>query len=36
MPVGASESEVFEQDKAQFTYKLKASVSRRIWMILPR
>jgi len=36
MPAGPSETKVFEQDRAQFTYKWKATMSRRIWTILPR
>jgi len=36
MPVGPSEIKVFEQDRAQFTYKLMAALSRGIWTILPR
>jgi len=32
---GPSEIKVFEQDRAHFTYKCKATVSHRIWMILP-
>jgi len=36
MPAAPSETEVFEQDRAQFTYKWKAAVNRRIWTILPR
>jgi len=31
MPVGSSESKVFEQDKAQFTYKLKAELNFANW-----
>jgi len=37
MPVGPSESKVFkQQDRAQFTDKWKAAVSREIWTILSR
>jgi len=35
MPAGLSETKVFEQDRAQFTYKSKATVSHEIWTILP-
>jgi len=35
MPDSPSETKVFEQDRVRFTYKWKAAVSRRIWMILP-
>jgi len=34
MPAGPSETQVSEQDKAQFTYKRKAMVSCKVWMIL--
>jgi len=36
MPVGPSETKVFEQDRAQFTYKWKVIVSHRILTILLR
>jgi len=35
MPAGPSETKSFEQDRARFTYKWKAGVSRGIWPILP-
>jgi len=35
MPAGSSETKVFEQDKAHFTYKWKAAVSHGMWTILP-
>jgi len=31
MPAGPSETKVFEQDKAYFTYKCKAALSHGIW-----
>jgi len=36
MPAGSSETKVFEQNMAQFTYNWQAMVSRGIWTILPR
>jgi len=36
VPAGTSETKVFEQDRAYFTYKWKTTVSRGIWTILPR
>jgi len=36
MPASPSETKVFEQNIAQFTYKRKVVVRRGIWMILPR
>jgi len=36
MPAGPSETEVFKQDKAQFTYNWKAAVGCGIRTILPQ
>jgi len=36
MPASPSETKAFEQNRAQFTYKWKAAVSRGISTILPR
>jgi len=36
VPAAPSETNVFEQDRAQFTNKWKAVVSRRTWTILQR
>jgi len=36
MPAGTSETNVFEQDRAQFTYKWKTVMSRKILQTGPR
>jgi len=35
MQASPSKTKVFQQDRAQFTNKWKAAVSRGIWTILP-